>query len=40
MKVSQNRVGSSIPVIDTGANNIPLEGGGGPTAEDQEDEGK
>ncbi len=40
MKVSQNRVGSSIPVIDTGANAIPLGGGGGPTPEDQEDEGK
>ncbi len=50
MKVSKNRVGSSIPVIATGANYIPLiatganaiplGGGGGPTPEDQEDEGK
>ena len=31
-------LGSSIPVIATGANAIPL--GGGATAEDQEDEGK
>ena len=40
MKVSEDRVASSIPVIATGANAIPLGGGGGATAEDQEDEGR
>ena len=37
MKVGENMVGSSIYVIATGANAIPL---GGATAEDQEDEGR